>query len=94
MLISQFALGTPPEPHQFPMRNEIVALLGDGLLVSEAQEGSGSLITARLALEYNKEVFALPGSLYDPLSRGSNLLIQKSEAKLVLSADDILAEIG
>ncbi len=92
-MISQFALGTPPEPHQFPMRNEIVALLGSGLLVSEAQEKSGSLITARLALDYGKEVFALPGSLYDPLSRGTNLLIQNSEAKLVLTADDILNEI-
>lgn len=75
------------------MRNEIVALLGSGLLVSEAQEKSGSLITARLALDYGKEVFALPGSLYDPLSRGTNLLIQNSEAKLVLTADDILNEI-
>lgn len=62
--------------------------------MSEAQEKSGSLITARLALDYGKEVFALPGSLYDSLSRGTNLLIQNSEAKLILSADDILSELG
>ncbi|WP_397474677.1 DNA-processing protein DprA [Pusillimonas sp.] len=92
-LVSELPLGTPSVPHQFPRRNRIVAGLARGVLVVEAAKQSGSLITARLATELGREVFAIPGSIHSPLSRGCHALIRQG-AKLVESGQDILEELG
>ncbi|MEO6959529.1 MAG: DNA-processing protein DprA [Burkholderiaceae bacterium] len=92
-LVSEFPLGTRALPYQFPKRNRIVAGLARGVLVVEAAKQSGSLITARLAAEMGREVFAIPGSIHSPLSRGCHALIRQG-AKLVESAQDIHDELG
>lgn len=91
-LISQFPLATQPLPKHFPIRNLLVAAMSYGTLVVEAGLKSGSLITARLAMENNKEVFAIPGSINNPLAAGCHALI-KSGAKLVERGVDILEEL-
>lgn len=92
LLLSEFPLGTPALPHHFPQRNRLVAALGQGVLVVQAAKQSGSLITARLASEMGREVFAIPGSIRNPLSQGCHQLIRQG-AKLVETVDDILEEL-
>jgi DNA processing protein len=93
-LISDYALGTQPRSEFFPRRNRILSGVSLGVLVIEGDVKSGALITARQALEQNREVFAVPGSIYSPNSRGTNKLIQDGEAKLTLTVEDVLAELN
>ncbi len=92
-LLSEYPLGTRPRADNFPRRNRIMSGLSLGVLVTEADETSGAMITAHLALEQNREVFAIPGSILSPASRGTNHLIQEG-AKLVRDYTDILEELN
>jgi DNA processing protein len=91
-VLSEFPLGTPPAPQNFPIRNRIIAGMSLGVVVVEAAEYSGSLITVRLALESNREVFAVPGNITSPKSFGPHVLIRQG-AKLVTSWEDVVEEL-
>lgn len=92
-LLSELTPGTPPSVGTFPARNRIMAGMCQGTIVVEAAEESGSLITARLALDYNRAVFAVPGSIFSPASTGTHALL-KEGARLVTGVQDILDELG
>jgi len=92
-LISEYPLGAKPRPDNFPRRNRIMSGMSLGVLVVEADETSGAIITAHMALEQNREVFAVPGSVLSPMSRGTNTLIQEG-ARLVRNCTDILEELN
>jgi DNA processing protein len=93
-LVSDYPLGMQPRSEFFPRRNRILSAVSLGVLVVEGSETSGALLTARYALDQNREVFAVPGSIYSPGHRGANRLIRDGEAKLVSSTEDILEELN
>lgn len=94
LLLSEYAYAEGPQQHAFPARNRIVAGLSLATVVVEAPAQSGALITARLALEENRDVFACPGQLFDPNMEGNHRLIAQSQAQLLVSPDDVLRAIG
>jgi DNA processing protein len=92
-ILSEFPIGTPPEKRNFPRRNRVISGLSLGVLVVEAPEGSGALITAHDAADQGRDVFAVPSSIYNTMGAGTNRLIQDG-AKLVMNAEDILSELN
>ena len=93
VVISEFSLGTKPDAQNFPRRNRIISGLSLGVVVIETGIQGGAMQTAALALDQNREVFALPGNVGVKQSDGTNILIQKGEAKLIISADDVISEL-
>jgi DNA processing protein len=93
-LLSELPLGAKPDARNFPWRNRIVSGLSTGVVVVESEIQGGSMITASLALDQNRDVFAVPGDIDRPMSTGPNYLIRESRAKLAISAEQVLAELG
>ncbi|MGL4392832.1 MAG: DNA-processing protein DprA [Fusobacteriaceae bacterium] len=94
IILTEFPLGTQPQGYHFPLRNRIIVGLSRGVVIVESQKSGGSLITAELALLEGRDTFAIPGEIYSECSEGCNNLIKNSQAKLVMSAEDILEEYG
>jgi DNA processing protein len=94
LLVTEYPICIAPGKYTFPARNRIIAGLSRGTIVAEAASQSGSLITASLALEYGKEVFAIPGQIFDKNMEGTHQIISRGEAKLITCASDVLSEIG
>ncbi|UPO97705.1 DNA-processing protein DprA [Cetobacterium somerae] len=94
LIISEFPIGMMPAPKNFPIRNRIIAGLSKGTIIVESSLKGGSLITANISLEEGRDVFAIPGDITYPLSQGCNELIKLSQAKLIISGEDILSEYG
>lgn len=94
LIMSEYPLGTLPYAYNFPMRNRVIVGISQGITVVESKIKGGSLITAELALEEGREVFAIPGEIFSPVSEGCNNLIKNSSAKLVTSVEDILDEFN
>jgi len=94
LILSEFPLDAPPDTYTFPARNRIIAGLSLGTVIIEAGKGSGALITAELALEYNRDVFAVPGQIFDEQYIGCHEIIAKGCAKLITSSKDILQEFS
>ncbi|MGF6905825.1 DNA-processing protein DprA [Fusobacterium sp. PH5-44] len=94
LIITEFPLGTEPTNYNFPMRNRIIVGISRGVVVVESQESGGSLITANIVLEENRDVFAVSGDIFSPSSQGCNNLIKRSHAKLITDVQDILNEYG
>lgn len=94
LILSEYNYGTKPFRSNFPKRNRIIAGLSKATLIIESKEKGGSLITANMALEEGRDIFAVPGNIFSENSKGSNSLIRDSKAKLLLSADEILEEYG
>jgi DNA processing protein len=93
-VISEFFMGTKPDPGNFPRRNRIISGISLGTLVVETAENGGAMITASAALDQNRELFAVPGNITEKNSVGTNLLIRDGQAKLVQSVDDIVVELA
>jgi DNA processing protein len=94
LILSEFPMNMKPDLYTFPARNRIIAGLSLGTLVCEAPENSGAIITAQLALEYGRDVFAVPGQIFDAQYKGCHLLIGSGQARLVFQPEDVLSEIG
>lgn len=94
LLLSEFPLGTKPFSYNFPRRNRIIVGISKGILIIESKEKGGSLISASIALDEGRDIFAVPGDIFCPVSIGTNNLIKKSEAKLVTCGEDILKEFN
>ena len=94
IIISEFELGTKPDAQNFPKRNRIISGISLGTLVVESKKNGGAMQTANYSMDQNREVFAIPGNLNVPESEGTNTLIQRNEAKLVIEPDDILLELN
>lgn len=94
LLLSEYPSGTEPFSYNFPLRNRIIVGISQGVVVVESKEKGGSLITAELALDEGREVFAIPGEIFSPASEGCNALIKSCGAKLITSTDDIFEEFG
>ncbi|MCA9370403.1 MAG: DNA-processing protein DprA [Candidatus Peregrinibacteria bacterium] len=94
LILSEYPLDMPGDKYTFPARNRIIAGLSSGTIVLEAGEGSGSLITADLALEYGRDVFAVPGQIFDPGYAGSHRFISQAKAKLVSEPQEVLNDLG
>jgi DNA processing protein len=93
-IVSEYPCGTGAQRAYFPRRNRIITGISKGVVVVESGEKGGSLITARFALDENRELFAIPGRIYSERSKGTNELIQRSEARLTLSPNDVLTTLG
>ncbi len=93
-IISEFAPGTKPEPFRFPVRNRIISGISMGIVVVEAREKSGSMITLNCGLNQGRDIFAVPGRIFDKASTATNNCIKRGEAKLIMSAEDIVEEFS